>query len=197
MTQHFNSRERQKQIIQATLNIIAKKGISGLTTAEIARSVGIAEATIFRHYVSKKEILQATLLYIRNTLLERGKTVAAEPINPMEKLGQLLKFQLNFFQENSGVPKIIFSEQVHLLDESLRQIMCKTIQDFTVILETIIRDGVIKGQFKADTNVKMVAATYLGLIQVNVLKWSLQNCPPSLVDQFQPIFNFLTQILRM
>jgi len=44
---------RKQQIIEASLKIISEKGLGSLTTAEIAKEIGISEATIFRHFNSK------------------------------------------------------------------------------------------------------------------------------------------------
>jgi len=173
MVQRYDTQIRQQQIIRATLKIVAQRGISGLTTAEIAREVGIAEGTIFRHFASKNEILLATVRYIRDTLLGWSRARVAGGGEPLEKLSDILHFHLELFEQNSGIPKIIFSEQVHLHDEKLRQLMSETIGEYMELIGTIIREGMEKGQFKPDLDVSMVVAAYLGLVQVSLLRWSL------------------------
>jgi len=51
-----NFTKRQTQIIQASVAIIATKGIQGLTMKKIAASIGISEPAIYRHFASKNEI---------------------------------------------------------------------------------------------------------------------------------------------
>lgn len=108
MAQRYDTRIRQQQVIQATLEIISQKGVSGLTTAEIARQVGIAEATIFRHFATKEEILAATICHIRDSLLSWSRDRIAKPGSSMGKLGDILRFHLELFERNSGIPRIIF-----------------------------------------------------------------------------------------
>ncbi|MBA4494829.1 TetR/AcrR family transcriptional regulator [Paenactinomyces guangxiensis] len=48
---------KQKKILEAAIHIFAEKGFSGSSTSEIAERAGVAEATIFKHYRTKKGLL--------------------------------------------------------------------------------------------------------------------------------------------
>jgi len=61
---------RIKQITDTTLEIIMKKGVSGLTLSEVAKGVGFSEAALFRYYSSKSELLSETMTHISQSLLE-------------------------------------------------------------------------------------------------------------------------------
>lgn len=49
--------EKQKRILEAALHTFAEKGFSGTSTSLIAERAGVAEATIFKHYKTKKGLL--------------------------------------------------------------------------------------------------------------------------------------------
>ena len=53
--------DRQKEIIEVSLNLIAGKGIQGLTIKNISKEIGISEPAIYRHYENKIQILIALL----------------------------------------------------------------------------------------------------------------------------------------
>lgn len=48
---------KQKKILEAAIHVFAEKGFSGASTNEIAKRAGVAEATIFKHYRTKKGLL--------------------------------------------------------------------------------------------------------------------------------------------
>lgn len=50
---------KQRQIVQAAIEIFSEKGYASTSTSEIAKRAGVAEGTIFRHYKTKKELLMA------------------------------------------------------------------------------------------------------------------------------------------
>lgn len=53
--------ERRAQLIDAALDVFARRGFVGATTKEIAEEAGVAEAIIFRHFPSKEALYAAVL----------------------------------------------------------------------------------------------------------------------------------------
>jgi AcrR family transcriptional regulator len=60
------TRMRKQQILNAAMNVFSRKGFAAATTAEIARTAGIAEGTIYRYFPSKRELFVAV---IRNFII--------------------------------------------------------------------------------------------------------------------------------
>ena len=69
---------RRDQIMQATLKIIARKGVSSLTTAALAREVGISEANLYRHFRNKDEIYMATVTQVQEMIAKNLENVLAD-----------------------------------------------------------------------------------------------------------------------
>ena len=53
--------ERQQQIVETAIKLIADKGIQNLTTKNLAKEIGISEPALYRHFSSKLEILKAVI----------------------------------------------------------------------------------------------------------------------------------------
>jgi AcrR family transcriptional regulator len=53
--------ERRAQLLRAAVELFSRKGFTGTTTKEIAQSVGVSEAMLFRHFASKDELYGAIL----------------------------------------------------------------------------------------------------------------------------------------
>lgn len=49
--------DRKRRIVEAALTCFAEQGFEATSTAEIARLADVAEATIFRHFRTKKDLL--------------------------------------------------------------------------------------------------------------------------------------------
>ncbi|MDD4730008.1 MAG: NAD(+)--rifampin ADP-ribosyltransferase [Dysgonamonadaceae bacterium] len=54
---------RKERLIRTAIEIVDEIGIQGLTTKEIAKRQDVSEATLFRHFASKNELLKAVLDY--------------------------------------------------------------------------------------------------------------------------------------
>jgi AcrR family transcriptional regulator len=60
---------KKRRIIEAALICFAEQGFEATSTAEIAARAGVAEATIFRHFNSKKELLVRLVRPVAGRLL--------------------------------------------------------------------------------------------------------------------------------
>ena len=52
---------RREQIIRTAFDLFSKKGFNGTTTKDIAASLGVSEATVFKYFATKDELYQAIL----------------------------------------------------------------------------------------------------------------------------------------
>ena len=53
--------DRQQEIINISLELIAERGIQGLTIKNLAKKIGFTESAVYRHFENKIQIL-VTLL---------------------------------------------------------------------------------------------------------------------------------------
>ncbi|NLB35542.1 MAG: helix-turn-helix transcriptional regulator [Elusimicrobia bacterium] len=65
--------ERQKQIIETSMKLIASGGIQTLTMKRISEGIDITEAAIYRHFKSKLDILLGILEYSRKSYEASGE----------------------------------------------------------------------------------------------------------------------------
>lgn len=49
--------QRRQEILEAALKVFSKKGFDGSRTKEIAKEAGVSEATIFKYFPSKRQLL--------------------------------------------------------------------------------------------------------------------------------------------
>ncbi len=60
---------RESAIIDATNNLLAKKGFDLMTMDEVAAEVGIAKASLYKHFPSKEVLAAAAMIrLLENTL---------------------------------------------------------------------------------------------------------------------------------
>ena len=53
--------ERRTQILKVAIKLFSQRGFSGTTTKEIARSAGVSEAMVFKHFANKEQLYSAIL----------------------------------------------------------------------------------------------------------------------------------------
>ena len=60
----LSAEERRIDIMEAALNVFARKGYNGARTKEIAKEAGISETLIFRHFDTKENLYEQALEHL-------------------------------------------------------------------------------------------------------------------------------------
>jgi len=174
---------RREQVIQAALKIVGKKGVGGLTTAAIARAVGVSEANLYRHFKNKEEILFETGKGIGDAIRRNLEVVLATPVRPVLKLKRAFLLHLEFIEKNEGIPRLGFSEEMHINNKRLKKEFLKNIELYASGLEALFRDAQRLGSVRRDVDRRALAAMLIGMVQVLVMRWSLSGFSFSLKNE--------------
>jgi AcrR family transcriptional regulator len=166
---------RREQVVQAALRIVGKKGVGGLTTSAIARAVGVSEANLYRHFKNKEEILFETGKGIGAAIRKNLEVVLAARVRPTIKLKRAFLVHLEFIEKNEGIPRLGFSEEMHINNKRLKKEFLKNIGLYASGLETLFREGQRLGAIRGDVDRKALTAMFIGMVQVLVMRWSLSG----------------------
>lgn len=109
MSDRRSTEDRQREIADATLRIIAAQGLRGFTTAAVAAEVGLSDGAIFRHFPNKAAIVTAAIDRVEELLFTGAPAPAADPL---ERLGDFVRFRVATIHAHPGIPRIVFSEEL-------------------------------------------------------------------------------------
>lgn len=167
--------ERREEIIDATLELAAEKGARDTSTQAIADRVGIAQATVFRHFRTRDEVFAGALEWIGRALFRAiGGPLSGSGPAP-DRLRQLIDRQLKFISGRKGVPRLLLSDRLHLENPALKRIVLGIMGRYTAEVSRLIRDGQDRGEFRSDLDPDRVAEMLIAMIQGLVLRWSLSD----------------------
>lgn len=181
---------RREQIRQATFNIIADRGVKGLTISAIAEKVGVSEANLYRHFKNKKDILANAVESIGAGLMQNLKNVSnAKITDPVKQLNKLFKLHLEYIEANKGIPHIVFSEELHKGNPNLRNKLLNTINTYAQKIELLIKQGQEDGTINKGIDTHAVSYTIIGMIQISTMVWSLNKFSSPLVLDGMKLWN--------
>ena len=109
MTAHRPSAVRRREIADAALAILGEAGLTGLTSATIAKKVGVTDAALFRHFQSKHEVIAAAIDRAEEILFEGFPPKSQDPL---DRLGDFFRRRVRTLRENPGVAKLMMSEHL-------------------------------------------------------------------------------------
>lgn len=183
--------ERKSEIVEAALEISADRGVGGATTKAIAQRVGIAQPTIFRHFRSRDAIFEAAVAAIADALFRNisGQFEGDEPADV--RLRELIRRQLRFIGHRRGIPRLLFSDRLHLEIPTLRRSLLGVMERYTEAVATLIEEGIWEGRFRADQDPRETARVLISLIQGLVVRWSLSDFAFDLEEEAEGIWRVL------
>ena len=86
------SREaRRVQLVEATIEVLARQGYARTTLTEVARAAGLSHGLVNFHFATKERLLAETLAYLADEYRDNWTSaLAAAGQSPAERLGALL-----------------------------------------------------------------------------------------------------------
>jgi AcrR family transcriptional regulator len=192
----LNTEVRQEQIIQAAMNLIASRGLRGLSMAALANRIGLVPSAIYRHFKSKNDIVDMILDFIQERLLTNIRITCKETSEPMERLQRILKRHVETLRENRAIPRIIFTEDVFTGNPNRRNKVYGIVVGYLEGLNEIIRDGQEKGEIRSDMDSKTVGLMFLGMIQPGAILWFLSDGKFDISKQSEKNWNVFREAIR-
>ena len=109
MTVRQPTEERRRQIADAALKVIAERGLGRFTTQAIAAEIGVTDATLFRHFASKEDIVLAALDRVEERLFAG---FPPEDPDPLVRLERFFRFRASLVGANPVIARLAFSEEL-------------------------------------------------------------------------------------
>lgn len=100
-------RVREDAIVAAVNRLLAEKGFEAMTVDEVAAEVGIAKASLYKHFPSKEELAAAAMVRVLDRALAFIEQEAARPdVRPIEHLRAVVRWtmQLQLAGEMPSLP---------------------------------------------------------------------------------------------
>lgn len=159
--------EKQKRILEAAIHTFSEKGFNGASTQEIAKRAQVAEATIFKHYRSKKGLLLRLVIPVISKLatpyILRSVLKILEKDAPLDQLLQeVYKDRVHLVERNWKKVKIIVVESLFHpeLREALQEHVAKTIYQ---VMSEKVEKWKAEGQVRNDLPTHVVIRSLLSI----------------------------------
>jgi AcrR family transcriptional regulator len=107
---------KQRAILESALEVFAERGYAGAATAEIAKRAGVAEATIFKTWKTKKELLVAVVgpvffhVVAPRLIGEVRALVDRDWPDARSLLRALVDNRVAFFREHHRIVRVVLQE---------------------------------------------------------------------------------------
>ena len=166
---------RKDQILQSLATILEQSPGQRITTAGLAKHVGVSEAALYRHFPSKAKMFEALIEFIENTIFSRITQIMSEEMQADKRCEMILGLILTFSERNPGITRILTGDPLAGETERLRQRVTQLFDRIEVQLRQIIREMPLRGEQKTSTDPIVAANLLLSLVEGRIGQYVRSN----------------------
>ncbi|HBA49443.1 MAG TPA: TetR/AcrR family transcriptional regulator, partial [Lachnospiraceae bacterium] len=151
--------ERKNEILDVAERLFGTKGFDGTSTTDILNEVGIARGTLYYHFKSKEDILDAMIERMTGILVAKASGIAARKDVPvLQRLTQMM-LALNV---NNDLGREIMA-QVHKPQNALmhQKMQERLLAGVTPVITALIEEGIAQGICRTDYPAEVAEMTLL------------------------------------
>ncbi len=83
---------REDAIVASVNRLLAEKGFEAMTVDEVVAEVGIAKASLYKHFTSKEDLAAAAMVRVLDRALEECRRLQALPLDSKARLKALMQW---------------------------------------------------------------------------------------------------------
>ncbi len=158
---------RRDSLIITTIDIIDDLGIQGLSTREIAKRENISEATLFRHYKNKNDLLIAVLDYYAKFDEDLFHSVKLMELNACEAIRFYISATIEYYENYPALTSILQLFDALRYEKDLEGKVLEILsRRFKFMMELITQakaDGLLSQDTKEEQLVDVISGILLGV----------------------------------
>ena len=167
--------DRQQEIVEQAVDIIARQGIQELTIKNLSKRIGISEPALYRHFENKHAILVAILEHFADWSRRTLTAIAQSEMPPQQKLLEVFRRHCSHFAESPATSGVLFAEEIFKNEPALAETVMRIMATAEQTVRGIMQAGIDAGVFRSDVPLDHLLMSTLGALRLLVTKWRLQN----------------------
>ncbi len=137
--------ERKQQILEALAQQLETNLGERITTAGLAKAVGVSEAALYRHFPSKAKMFEGLIEFTEETIFSLVSRIQADIQDPIVRCEKILGILLGFSARNPGITRILMGDAIIGENERLHKRINQFFERLETQLKQILREGELNG----------------------------------------------------
>ncbi len=167
---HLPAEERRSVTVETVLALAAEQNPSEITTAAIAKRMGVTQGALFRHFPSKEALWTAVMEWVAERLMQRIERAVADAPGPLAALRSMFLAHAGFVVEHPGVPRMMFGELQRAEASAPKRMAQTLIRRYGERVRALLAAGQTAGEVAADIDLDAATTLFIGTIQGLVMQ---------------------------
>ena len=161
MSEDKSKPSRRQQILEILAQQLEESPGQRITTASLARAVGVSEAALYRHFPSKARMYEGLIEFIEESIFGLIARILEEIPTSHERCKKITELLLTFSERNPGITRIMIGDA--LIGENKR-LHARIVQLFDRIesqFKQVLREGNLADELQRGVHIAASANLFL------------------------------------
>ncbi len=162
---------------------------SRITTAALARAVGVSEAALYRHFASKAKMFEALIDFADESVFGLINRIIARDVSATAKCEQIMRLVLGFAEKNPGITRLLLGDVLVGEHDRLRIRASRFFDRIQTQLKQVLREANLDNSARVTTTIEASASQLVVLIEGRMSQFvrsDFKNKPTTgLAEQWQ------------
>ena len=177
-------KSRKEQILQSLAAILEESPGGKITTASLAKQVGVSEAALYRHFPSKTKMFDELIEFAELTIFTRLNMIFSEQISASSKCEKISKLVLTFAEKNPGITRILAGDALWGENERLRFRVNQLFDRIEVQIKQILREDRYTNDNNVTTHPNISADIFMSFIEGKIAQFVRSDFSKSPTEDF-------------
>lgn len=171
MTDNQKKPSRKQQILEALAHELEMNPGERITTAGLARAVGVSEAALYRHFPSKAKMFEGLIEFIEESIFGLINRILKEESSSLKQCENILSLLLGFAERNPGLTRILSGDILTGETERLRLRVNQFFDRLETQIKQVLREGEMNKELTLRIPVQAQANLLLAVVDGRIVQF--------------------------
>ena len=171
MSENEKKPSRRQQILEALANELETHPGERITTASLARAVGVSEAALYRHFPSKAKMFEGLIEFIEESVFGLINHILKEEPSSLKRCENILSLLLGFSERNPGLSRILCGDVLTGETERLRTRVSQFYERLETQIKQVLREGEMNKELSLTIPVQAQANLLLAIVEGRTIQF--------------------------
>lgn len=167
--------DRRQQILEVLAAELESNPGSRITTAGLAKAVGVSEAALYRHFSSKAKMFESLIDFADDSVFGLINKIIEQEQDAVVRCEHIVHLLLGFSERNPGITRVLLGDALVGENERLRIRVGQFFERIETQFRQILREANLSNGQRAAASIDATANQFMSYIEGRMSQYVRSN----------------------
>ncbi|MDO8268770.1 MAG: nucleoid occlusion factor SlmA [Moraxellaceae bacterium] len=186
---------RREHILQALAAMLESAPGARITTAALAKEVGVTEAALYRHFPSKARMFEGLIDFVEEVVFSRVGLILEEEKDARVRCEKMIFLLLMFAERNPGITRILNGDALTGEHERLQARIVQFFDRLEAQIRQVLREAELKENLGTTITSSAAANLLLTFVEGHISRFVRSGFRQLPTEYWEPQWRYFQQTL--